>query len=760
MPNRQGQANDSNDSPNSRRPLTSDPDLDEFKFAPKKPEGDIWEIALEPLMKIERAQCDAWKEEVQNLLIFAGLFSAVVTAFVIESYKTLQVDPQDTMVSLLSQMLVRMENGTAIGSPPAPTLFNPPPFVPNRSAERINIFWFISLIFSLATALIGIISLQWLREYQSYANFNSEETLIIFNMRKDGFEKWHVSKVFAALPLLLQAALVLFLAGMVDFSLALGIKVGIPIIIAIALTLAFLLLTTVLPTFQGLLYLFHLPTMNGPQHLVPQCPYKSPQSRAFRILADPLYAFSGFVQATFAHWQATFSYARVNTEVLQMSLSQTTWSEYDDAWLWLRYIVSQKTFGRMTELDIPYPYCLGLTDLLACLRRIMASHIPETSMAAAYHCFLRVALSIEDCTNDSDTSVPTDNSLYYWSVMINEDMERDQPLSGCLDTSGVRQSLHSPALRYQALANFLSTPLRHASRFSHYLELHILLKRWMYSDHRKLETSVLLGSVALPAFVRTRLVAFTIPTQTPAVDSPLFLTNSSLQMPPEALINDYCTIYVSFFTCISKGDQYRDWTTSIHMTPEATELLTDAASVGHHNLLAPTSIAISNIIIECLQTYLVVPSNERNGDSTTYNLLLYAASIYLSAFPRNPPNPWTPSMLSVYNKLEEARIALIRYKAETRVKNPLTMDSNHPALDTDSERTSTRVEEASSIVQLAIGGMTCVSCVRAISEALSELDGVSDVTINLLSHSGTATVSRPSLADSVVNLIEDIGYEC
>ncbi|KAF9550438.1 hypothetical protein CPC08DRAFT_622631, partial [Agrocybe pediades] len=147
----------------------------------------------------------------------AGLFSAVVTAFVIESYKTLQVDPQDTMVSLLSQMLVRMENGTAISSPPAPTLFNPPPFVPNRSAERINIFWFISLIFSLATALIGIISLQWLREYQSYANFNSEETFIIFNMRKDGFEKWHVSKVFAALPLLLQAALVLFLAGMVDF---------------------------------------------------------------------------------------------------------------------------------------------------------------------------------------------------------------------------------------------------------------------------------------------------------------------------------------------------------------------------------------------------------------------------------------------------------------------------------------------------------------------------------------------------------------
>ncbi|KAF4618776.1 hypothetical protein D9613_009779 [Agrocybe pediades] len=203
-------------------------DEDGFQFAPKKPEGDLWEIALEPLMKREREQCDAWKEEVQNLLIFAGLFSAVVTAFIIESYKTLHVDPQDTMVTLLSHILVRLENGSATGSPTSSLPSSQVTFVPDKSAERINSFWFISLVLSLATALIGIISLQWLREYQSYANFNSEKTFAIFNMRKDGLEKWHVPKVFAALPLLLQGALVLFLAGMIDFSLALGIKVAIP----------------------------------------------------------------------------------------------------------------------------------------------------------------------------------------------------------------------------------------------------------------------------------------------------------------------------------------------------------------------------------------------------------------------------------------------------------------------------------------------------------------------------------------------------
>ncbi|KAF4618839.1 hypothetical protein D9613_009699 [Agrocybe pediades] len=99
------------------------------------------------------------------------------------------------------------------------------------------------------------------------------------------------------------------------------------------------------------------------------------------------------------------------------------------------------------------------------------------------------------------------------------------------------------------------------------------------------------------------------------------------------------------------------------MTPEATELLMEAASLGYHNLLAPTSIAIAGIIIDCLQKYLDISSDERDGDDITYNLLFYAASIYLSGVPKTSlPDPWTPTMLSLYGKLDEARIAVIRYK--------------------------------------------------------------------------------------------------
>ncbi|KDR65164.1 hypothetical protein GALMADRAFT_16929, partial [Galerina marginata CBS 339.88] len=123
---------------------------------------DPWSILLEPLMKADEAQCNAWKDEVQNLLIFAGLFSAVVTAFVIDSYKTLKPDPNDTIISLLSIIANRLDNTTT----PIPVLLSstgPGSHSPAASSIRINNFWFISLVLSLATVLIGTISLQWIR---------------------------------------------------------------------------------------------------------------------------------------------------------------------------------------------------------------------------------------------------------------------------------------------------------------------------------------------------------------------------------------------------------------------------------------------------------------------------------------------------------------------------------------------------------------------------------------------------------------------
>lgn len=62
-------------------------------------------------------------------------------------------------------------------------------------------------------------------------------------------------------------------------------------------------------------------------------------------------------------------------------------------------------------------------------------------------------------------------------------------------------------------------------------------------------------------------------------------------------------------------------------------------------------------------------------------------------------------------------------------------------------------------VTISIGGMTCASCSNAITERLSQIAGVSDVAVNLLGNSASATVSRHQLIYAMLEAIDDLGYE-
>jgi len=193
---------------------------------------------------------------------------------VVDSSKDLQPDPNTLLLSYIATMIA---NGTATRIPSPEIQLSPAP-----SSHRINALWFASLVLSLATVLVGIVSLQWIREHQRYSGLSPEEKFSIICMRKEALEAWHVPRILGGLPLLLQGALVLYLAGLVDHLRGFGPGVAIPGIVFIALSLFFLVATTVLPTLQGLVVLpGHLEiTLNLPF----PCAYKSPQSQAFRQL--------------------------------------------------------------------------------------------------------------------------------------------------------------------------------------------------------------------------------------------------------------------------------------------------------------------------------------------------------------------------------------------------------------------------------------------------------------------------------------------
>ena len=186
--------------------------------------------------------------------------------------------------------------------------YTPPPY-----AIRVNVLWFLSLAFSLTTAIFGIPCAQWLGEYGRDTNIGHMETFAISQMRREGLKKWHVPTILSALSLFLQAALVLFFIGLLDFLWNLNNATAVAIVISVfcAMAFFFLVVTTIMPAFQFLFCASY-------QLRVPQCPYKSPQAWAFcrlcfylfsvlsYVMPDPKFMFdpvANYVMSDWMHWR-------------------------------------------------------------------------------------------------------------------------------------------------------------------------------------------------------------------------------------------------------------------------------------------------------------------------------------------------------------------------------------------------------------------------------------------------------------------------
>ena len=100
----------------------------------------------------------------------AGLFAAALTPFIIDSKQNLKVNPTDqivyyleqhsTILSQISRQISSIAPEVSIPSTPPPPF---PPFHPAASDIRINLCWFLALVFSLSGALIVTLIQQWTR---------------------------------------------------------------------------------------------------------------------------------------------------------------------------------------------------------------------------------------------------------------------------------------------------------------------------------------------------------------------------------------------------------------------------------------------------------------------------------------------------------------------------------------------------------------------------------------------------------------------
>ncbi|KAF7344936.1 hypothetical protein MVEN_01656200 [Mycena venus] len=221
----------------------------------------LWAVYVLEAEKYDKALVESWKSDMEGLLIFAGLFSAILTAFLIESYKTLNSNSGDLTVQLLTQISEQLL-ASATGDPlRIPTSI---PFTPPITALACNGLWFLSLGLSLACAMIATLLQQWARDFLHRADMRSAPIIRarIFSYLYYGLRRFRMHTMVEIIPLLLHASLGFFFCGLVAFlipvHLAMAVLVGTLLMIIVA---AYSVLT-----FLPLLY--------------PDCPYHTPLSGA------------------------------------------------------------------------------------------------------------------------------------------------------------------------------------------------------------------------------------------------------------------------------------------------------------------------------------------------------------------------------------------------------------------------------------------------------------------------------------------------
>ncbi|KAG8765900.1 hypothetical protein FRC12_007218 [Ceratobasidium sp. 428] len=211
----------------------------------------VWQNYVEEAEKWDSDLVDGWNKGMDNLLLFAGLFSAVVTAFTIESYKRLQPDSAELTATGIAQITTLLE---AIALQEVPNTQNSTSvaadFQITASALIINLTWFLSLSLSILVALLAMLVKQWGEVYRSGHQLTPPCVQArIRQSRFDKMTKWHTEDLVLVLPVIMHVALALFLLGLLVFLWDLNHIVALPVMVVVAAILACYCLTTILPLF-------------------------------------------------------------------------------------------------------------------------------------------------------------------------------------------------------------------------------------------------------------------------------------------------------------------------------------------------------------------------------------------------------------------------------------------------------------------------------------------------------------------------------
>ncbi|KAG8922633.1 hypothetical protein FRC02_011735, partial [Tulasnella sp. 418] len=204
----------------------------------------FWQTYVSESGKFDKELIESWNDNLDSLLLFAALFSAINTAFIVESYKRLLPDGVDSTNSLLRLMLQHRNDNETIS-------LEDDHWSPTSQAVRVNAELFASLACSLLASFGAILGKEMLAEYKSSGALNTLPEQGRKRQRKhDGLKRYRFRLLMQILPMLLQFSLALFLIGVIDFLSQMSIAVATVIIIPVGMGLILYVISVIVAIQQ------------------------------------------------------------------------------------------------------------------------------------------------------------------------------------------------------------------------------------------------------------------------------------------------------------------------------------------------------------------------------------------------------------------------------------------------------------------------------------------------------------------------------
>ncbi|KAG8985314.1 hypothetical protein FRB90_004784, partial [Tulasnella sp. 427] len=192
--------------------------------------------------EIDEDMVKSLKGQLDGILIFAGLFAGVNTAFLALTLPLLSASPADDANALLVQnnailmQLASGRNDSTVLNPILPSTS----FTPSTAIFNVNVLFSLSLAFTVMSSFLAVLGRQWLVYYRKRGGGGPDRQRWEQLRRFLGAQRWSLELMLDdILPALLQISLVIFCASFILYLGTLNTTLSKIVVVPLGLGFAF-----------------------------------------------------------------------------------------------------------------------------------------------------------------------------------------------------------------------------------------------------------------------------------------------------------------------------------------------------------------------------------------------------------------------------------------------------------------------------------------------------------------------------------------